>query len=192
MRPPESAARSPTTQPLLVASQPMVTVAVASLLSASPVSTTAAARSWIWPLPSSTSTILLSSPPVFTATSSRCRLKAPFKVSPAGTSTRMVPVTSIARACTRTPLRALIRPPMLTSPSALICSGVKVPAISRFNEPPPARMSSITLLVGVATVSEPTFNTPLLPTTMPIGSTKKTRPPTLPVLSSKLFKVPSM
>ena len=185
-------ARLLVSQPGWPASQPMVTVAVASLLRDSPVSTMAAARSWILPLPSSTSSILVSSPPVFTATLSRCRLNAGSRVSPCGTSTKMVPVTSIARACTRTPLRALILPAMLTAPSVLICSGVRVPAIRRFSPPPASRMSPITLLVGVATVSEPTFNTPLFPTTMPIGSTKNTRPPTLLVLSSTLFKVPSM
>ena len=170
------------------ASQPTVTVASA-LRTPNPVSEMDEARSWIWPLASCSSWILVSSPPVFTAAFSCNRLNGPLPEA----CTRIVPVTSMARACTRTPFCALIWPWMSTSPRRSICSGNSVPAIRRFKAPPPLRMSSMTPAVGVATDNAPTLSTPPLCTTMPIGSTKNTRPaPMALVPSSTLLTAPLM
>ncbi|MCY1445445.1 hypothetical protein D9M71_619580 [compost metagenome] len=173
------------------AAPPTLTVASA-LRAPSPVSEMAAARSWILP-PSLTSVSGAPAPPVLTAVSStRCRLELASRPPAGATATKMVPVTSIARACTRTPSLALMVPSILTTPVRLSCSGFKVPYIKPSRLSPAFRMSSITARVGVATDNEPTFSTPLLPTSRPCGSTKNTRPPTVFPSSRKPFKVPSM
>ncbi len=164
---------------------PTVTDASA-LRTPSPVSEIAAARSWIRP-PSLTSTSGCEAP-VLTAAPMPCRSPLASR-APAGTNS--VPVTSMALACTRMPLRAFTVPCSSTVLS-VSCPGVSVPYIKASRLSPAPRMSLAVARLAVATDSEPTLSTPPLPTTRPSGATKNTLPPTALVDSSTLLRLPLM